>query len=74
MKSTVYKKKKAEKEKFVASKGWFQRFQNHHGFKSVQIRGEVARTDTAAAEDFPVQFKKTTEWKGYRTKQISIYS
>jgi hypothetical protein len=33
--------KKAEKENFVASKGWFQRFQNRHGFKNVRIQGEI---------------------------------
>ncbi|KAK7078637.1 hypothetical protein SK128_002894 [Halocaridina rubra] len=36
---------------FIASKGWFFKFQKRYGLKSVSVHGEAASADTAAAEN-----------------------
>jgi hypothetical protein len=42
----------AEREKFVASEGWFHQFQNCYKFKNIEMHEEIANADIIGAEAF----------------------
>jgi hypothetical protein len=48
----------AEREKFVASKGWFHQFQNCYEFKNVEMQGEIASADSTGAEAFQKNLRR----------------
>jgi len=58
-------------DKFTASKGWFDKFRNHYGLKSVCLRGEVGSADNAEAEDYVNNtFKKIMKEGNYLPEQV----
>ncbi|KAF2358989.1 HTH CenpB-type DNA-binding domain [Trinorchestia longiramus] len=59
------------KQSFVASKGWFAKFQKRFGLKSLLVRGGAGSADTAAAEDYlNNDVKKIIEEGGYAPEQV----
>ena len=63
--------KKCQKDKpFVASNGWFQNFRIRRGFTSINLKGESASADHAAAKIYPKEFQKIVSDGNYLPKQI----
>ena len=63
--------KKCQKDKpFVASNGWFQNFRIRRGFTSINLKGESASADHAAAKVYPKEFQKIVSDGNYLPKQI----
>ena len=63
--------KKCQKDKpFVASNGWFQNFRIRRGFTSINLKGESASADHAAAKVYPKEFQKIVSDGKYLPKQI----
>jgi hypothetical protein len=50
--------------KFVASHGWFNRFNARANFHNVKVSGEAASADTKAAEMYPDVLRKIIEEGG----------
>ena len=56
---------------FVASKGWFEKFQETFSLWSVSQYGETASADTAAAQRYVVEkFPQIIEESGYLLEQL----
>ena len=56
---------------FVASKGWFEKFQKRFGLRSVPLYGEAASADTAAAQRYvEEEFPQIIEEGGYLPEQV----
>ena len=58
------------KQTFKASPGWFSNFQHRRGFKSINLTGEAASADHAAAKEYPETFQKIVSDGNYLDKQI----
>lgn len=60
-----------QKKGFVASKGWFEKFQKRHGIRSVNIYGESASADNAAADKYVREtFQNIIEEGRYKPEQV----
>ena len=59
-----------EKETFVASPGWWDKWSNRMGLGSVKLIGEAKSADHEAAEKFPAILKEVIENGGYSEDQI----
>ena len=59
-----------EKETFVASPGWWDKWSNRMGLGSVKLIGEAKSADHEAAEKFPPILKEVIENGGYSEDQI----
>ena len=57
-------------EEFMASRGWFDRFQKRYNIRNVSLHGEAALADTEAASTYPATFKKIIEEKGFKPEQV----
>ena len=55
---------------FKASKGWFHRFQKRRGFTSINLKGEAASADVAAAREYPKEFEKIIRDGNYLPSQV----
>uniref|UniRef100_A0A3B3TIL2 DDE-1 domain-containing protein n=1 Tax=Poecilia latipinna TaxID=48699 RepID=A0A3B3TIL2_9TELE len=56
---------------FIASKGWFDKFQKRFGLKSVSLHGEAASADTDGVEEYVNnKFKAIIEEGGYKPEQV----
>ncbi|XP_063599692.1 tigger transposable element-derived protein 1-like [Penaeus indicus] len=56
---------------FNASKGWFDKFRERFGLKSVSLHGEAASEDTAGAKEYVNnKFKAIIEEGGYKPEQV----
>ncbi|XP_042210165.1 tigger transposable element-derived protein 1-like [Homarus americanus] len=60
----------SKNETFTASRGWFQRFKQRYNFHNTKTAGEVASSDTVAAEIFPSEFRNIIEEGSYSAKQV----
>lgn len=49
---------------FNASQGWFDKFQQRFGLKSVSLHGEAASANAAGAEAYVNKYKKIIEERG----------
>ena len=59
------------RKRFSARKGWFQKFQERHGLKSVSLHGEIALAEKDAAEAYIRQtFHKIITEGEYRPEQV----
>ena len=52
------KSEEEEKETFMASQGWWEKFSKRNGRGSVKLLGEAASADTEAAERYPPKLKQ----------------
>ncbi|XP_029648908.1 tigger transposable element-derived protein 1-like [Octopus sinensis] len=52
-------------ETFVASRGWFERFKNRHGWHSVRVQGKASNADVDPAKTFTETLAGTIEEGGY---------
>ena len=64
------KSEEEEKETFMASQGWWEKFSKRNGLGSVKLLGEAASADTEAAERYPPKLKQIIEEEGYTEDQI----
>jgi ABC-type Zn uptake system ZnuABC Zn-binding protein ZnuA len=61
----VKRKYSGPNAKFVASHGWFSRFEARVNFNNVKVSGEAASADTKAAQMYPEVLRKIIEEGGY---------
>ena len=57
-------------ESFKGSTGWLRRFNERHGIKNVQLRGEILSSDMTSNEPFQEELKKVIATEGYSRDQI----
>ncbi|XP_028664099.1 tigger transposable element-derived protein 1-like [Erpetoichthys calabaricus] len=61
----------SESREFTASKGWFEKFKKSFNLASVNLQGEAASADKAAAEKFVADtFKTIIEEGGYQPETV----
>lgn len=61
----------APKAGFVASNGWFHRFQNRFQLKGMTLHGQMASADTEEARKYPEMLKKIIVENNYHPEQVS---
>ncbi|XP_071053620.1 tigger transposable element-derived protein 1-like [Onthophagus taurus] len=57
-------------EKFLASRGWFEKFKKRHNLRNVKMKGGAASADTDIALAYPMALKVIIERGGYVPEQI----
>ncbi len=62
----------ADPESFKGSTGWLTRFNQRHGIKNVQLRGEILSSDVSAIEPFREELKKSLQVKAIPETRFSM--